>query len=420
MTGWDPGALVGAAALACVVIPTLVRGYKYASDYVHRWRFPDSKLVRQRFLKDPEIQGNHNLNLRQDFLSQSGELISHSAGSDCWPTFLSIFNVLQMPLPSQSPKPSQLLLEKNYFLTDAQTIFTCLLSIMQSHTEPLRFSEDNGRGGRACWTTSRIRVTFRRQDDLCLAHIQLDGLDLDWYLYKRLIARRTIREYQRIIIDGYPPWYQMKVTNSANVTFDFPTLDNGNINRGGWIVAIGLGNLDPLPYFSAKLGTFSAFGETGGWHHRDGTGSYRKAFMRLQQVIKERFTSEAFPFVEEQNIITTALKEVDCMVENHSASVCKRFLPECPQLTGAYDGTFIAQLNSVEIKRVIDFFNNRKSFDASEVGFCRLRLKPVMAGVLCGLRCLFMYFNDGSFQISAEVEKMIEDNPDIYLEGCQA
>jgi hypothetical protein len=46
------------------------------------------------------------------------------------------------------------------------------------------------------------------------------------------------------------------------------------------------------------------------------------------------------------------------------------------------------------------------------------KLKPIIAGALRGLKSLFVYFNDFGIQIPAGVEKMIDNNPQIYLEGC--
>jgi hypothetical protein len=67
-----------------------------------------------------------------------------------------------------------------------------------------------------------------------------------------------------ILMDDNPPWFEETVTNSAGVTFKFPSLLNGNLKRVGWIVAVGLGDIDPLPYFTTAFGDFE---ELGGSHH---------------------------------------------------------------------------------------------------------------------------------------------------------
>jgi hypothetical protein len=206
------------------------------------------------------------------------------------------------------------------------------------------------------------------------------------------------------------------------VTFKFPSLEKGNLKRAGWIVAIGLGDLDdPLPYFSTKLGRFDGYGDTYSRHHRAGTGAYYSAFIYLQEVIKDRFTLEAFHDPEDRDIIATAQKEVEDMIRHHSASGAGRFLSQCPRLAGAYnDGAFAEQLNSKETAQAIELFNHKRPLHADEISFLKPNLKPVIAGALRGLKSLFVYFNDCGIQIPAGVQKMIDDNPQIYIEGCQS
>jgi hypothetical protein len=150
------------------------------------------------------------------------------------------------------------------------------------------------------------------------------------------------------------------------VTFQFPSLDEGNLKRAGWIVAIGLRDLDdPLPYFSTKLGQFDRYGDALYRHHRGGTGAYYSASIYLQEVIRDQFTLDAFPDPEDQNIIATALKEVEDMISHYSASGAGKFLRQCPQLAGAYnDGAFAEQLNSSETALAIDLFNHKRPLDA--------------------------------------------------------
>jgi hypothetical protein len=418
--GWDPGAVgtavIGILTFAFMAKTAIALGYRYASDYVYKIRYPESTSVPQRFLNDPDISQAEYLYRdipTPDSLPMNRGHFSHYARGNCWKSFPDIFNVLKMPVPSRLPKDlTRLPLKKDYFLTDAQTIFICLLGV---GVKPLHFSEDNGSGGQTCQWDSRICVTFRRQKNLCLAHIQFFQFNPYHPYY-----RRTIGEYRRIIVDGYPPWYQKKVTNTAKVTFEFPSLEKGNLKRAGWIVAIGLGDLDdPLPYFSTKLGRFDQYGDGLYRHHRGGTGVYYSAFKYLQEVIRDRFTLDAFLDPEGQNIIATARKEVEDMITHHSASGAGKFLCQCPQLAGAYnDGAFAEQLNSSETARAIELFNNKRLLDADEISFMKRKLKPIIAGALRGLRSLFVYFNDCGSQIPAGVQKMIDDNPKIYLEGC--
>jgi hypothetical protein len=419
--GWDPGA-VGTAVIEIVTFAFMAKtaialGYRYASDYVYKIRFPESTSVLQRSLNDADISQVEYLYRNippPDSLPMNRGPFSHYAYGNCWKSFPYIFNVLKMPVRRRLPwNLSQLPLKKDYFLTDAQTIFICLLGV---GVKPLHFSEDNGTGVQTCRWDSRICATFRRQNSFCFAHVQFFQFN-PYHLY----YRRNIGEYRRIIVHGYPPWYQTKVTNTAKVMFEVPSLEKGNLKRAGWIVAIGLGDLDdPLPYFSTKLGRFDEYGDASYRHHRGGTGAYYCAFTYLQEVIRERFTLDAFTDPEDQNIVATAGKEIEDMIRHDSASGAGKFLRQCPQLAGASnDGTFAEQLSSSETALAIELFNHKRPLDAGQISFVKHKIKPIIAGALRGLKSLFVYFNDCDIQIPAGVQKMIDDNPQIYLEGCQ-
>lgn len=420
--GWDPGAVgtvvIGVVTFIFMTKTAIALGYRYASDYVYKIRFPQSTSVLQRSLNDADIsQAEYlyrNISPPSSLPREEGPF-SHYACGNCWKTFPDIFNVLKLPVPIRLPKDlSQLPLKKDYFLTDAQTIFICLLGVA---IQRLHFSEDNGSGEQTCRWDSRICATFRREKNFYFAHIQFSKFNPYHPYY-----RRNIEEYRRIIVHGYPPWYQTKVTNTVNVTFEFPSLEKGNLKRAGWIVAIGLGDLDdPLPYFSTRLGRFEEYGNTLYRHHRGGIGAYYSAYTYLQEVIRDRFTLDAFLDSEGQDIIATARKEVKDMITHHSASGAGKFLRQCQQLAGAYnDGAFAEQLNSSETARAIELFNDKRPLDADQISFVKRKLKPIIAGALRGLKRLFVYFNDEGNQIPAGVQKMIDDNQQIYLEGCQS
>jgi len=107
------------------------------------------------------------------------------------------------------------------------------------------------------------------------------------------------------------------------------------------------------------------------------------------------------------------------MIDHHSASGTGIFLRQCPQLEGAYDrGAFAVQLSGMETELGVNVFNHKRPLDADQISILKHKLGPVMVGALRGLSYVFYYFNDGSFPIPAGIQKMIDDNPDIYLEGC--
>jgi hypothetical protein len=59
------------------------------------------------------------------------------------------------------------------------------------------------------------------------------------------------------MLNGYPPWYRKTIRTRGNVDFDFPIWSKNDVSRGGWIVAVGLGNTrwngqKPIPVYRCE------------------------------------------------------------------------------------------------------------------------------------------------------------------------
>jgi hypothetical protein len=422
MSGWSPGVYAaiafGSATLLWSTGPTLIQGLSQAYSYAYKWRFPYSTSVQRRTLDDADIPLDGNLHRNLPFPpTWQEQCFNHQSGDHCWLSFLNIFNILDMPPTTYRPKPDQLELQKKYFLTDARTIFICILSLVENHLHRFpEFSEDDGKGGQRCKLDEWNEVSFRRKDDLLLAHFKIEGIRLS--KCDRLVNRRTVGEYRKIIVDGYPPWYRRSARNAANVAFEFPILENGNLWRGGWILAIRLGDLDPLPFVSSELAKvkISLFNSD-----LSISCPYENACRYFLDVIYKRFTSEAFTNPQDQAIIATAREEVDTMVTMQTASLAGIYLGGTP-LEGALNrGWHMASLDGPDIEFAIEVFNNRKPLDVGEVERLKPQLLPIMAGAIRGIANVYSYFSNNLTPIIPYgMKHMIDNNPEIYLEGCQA
>jgi hypothetical protein len=230
------------------------------------------------------------------------------------------------------------------------------------------------------------------------------------------INRATIDEYRKILVEGYPPWYKRRVKICSTTTFNFPSLKNGNNKRGGWILAVGLGHIQPLPYFSSKFGRFR---DLTGRHHRRGNGPYWTACSYFQSVIDARFTTQAFPDAGDQEIIAAAREAINMAMEDHSASrVCE--VLRGTVLYRCFNEHYENWLNNAQgdFDFAFNLFNHKDQLTDSEVRRLKPILLPILSGAVCGLAYVFRYLNDVGFQIDENIEKMLEDNRDVYLEGC--
>jgi hypothetical protein len=214
-----------------------------------------------------------------------------------------------------------------------------------------------------------------------------------------------------IICHGYPPWFRKTVTNVANVEFDFPSLLDGNLRRGGWILVVGLGDLKPLPYFSRLFGEFEDYQ---GRHHRGGKDLYWSACRYFQDVINTRFLISTFP--NDKELLDAAHKVVEDAVKNHNGSITSSIVHGTPLKGATRDGMYAAWLEKSDVEFTINIFNHRGKLTIEEVERLQPMLRAVLAVVVRGIHHVFSYLNDSSFQLHRNIETLVESNSDVYIE----
>lgn len=90
-----------------------------------------------------------------------------------------------------------------------------------------------------------------------------------------------------VLMDGYPPWYRERVVCAHGPSMPFPIRNDADINRGGWVIAVGLA--DSKTRKPMALYTFPnlADHQTDGSYYARTNGSHlRIAVQRVHDILK--------------------------------------------------------------------------------------------------------------------------------------
>ena len=222
-------------------------------------------------------------------------------------TFLPSFVAFLSTQQTRFNKPDSLDLLQQYFRTDARTLFWCFMaSITQRNSRMWTYWAEGN------YIEFRCRMSYlklKENGKVYEGEMATAGQPLPYPRH-----RRTKLQYEQIFIHHYPPWFTETVTNTAKVTFVFPSLRSANIERSGWILATGLGDImAPTPFFSMGLGDFL---EKDGHRGRWGNGTNMESCRHFQTTIEDRIVGR-FP---EDKVVQAAVKAIEGMRRDHSAS----------------------------------------------------------------------------------------------------
>jgi hypothetical protein len=130
-------------------------------------------------------------------------------------------------------KPKQLRLDTKYIRTDAKTLKTFLALI---NTRDVLSAFNVGE--------APVEIAFQKVEGLTTAYLTVQReLPPNLARYYRLDA--TKHEMDLMLL-GYPPWYQNPLLVGSGRLVPHPILDESDLHRGGWIVAVGLSPTRPI------------------------------------------------------------------------------------------------------------------------------------------------------------------------------
>ncbi|CAM6122169.1 unnamed protein product [Calypogeia fissa] len=244
-------AVVSAAAIPLVLSPAF---YKLLYS-VYRWfiRLPiiSSKGLCSLLVWDDiapqgyvhECQGNYSCCM----VSVSSVHGAHNPQSKCWLSTLGVVFTQAWMSPARQhktvQKPDVLPLNRNYVCTDARTILGFILCSVQEMPYWARDSSISSRAGTA-WSPENLRFggTFVETDKTK----QLANGTVVVHLEGSLQQNLTKGDIKGLLV-GYPPWYRESVCMPHGPIVPHPIKSLHDINRAGWVVAVGLSDAEPLP-----------------------------------------------------------------------------------------------------------------------------------------------------------------------------
>jgi hypothetical protein len=130
-------------------------------------------------------------------------------------------------------KPKQLRLDTQYYRTDTKTlkVFLALLNTREV------FSAFN-------MSDEPFRLVFQPVGSLMTAYMTVKtSVPAPRFGHYRLDVSKLEME---LILQGYPPWYQNPMQLGRGREVQHPILDESDLSRGGWIIAVGLSPTLPI------------------------------------------------------------------------------------------------------------------------------------------------------------------------------
>ncbi|CAM6113849.1 unnamed protein product [Calypogeia fissa] len=168
---------------------------------------------------------------------------AHNPQSKCWLSTLGVVFTQAWMSPARQHKtvrkPEVLPLNRNYVCTDARTIQGFILCSVKKVPYWAQDSSMYSLG--TAWSPENLRF-----DDTFVETKQLADGTVVVHLEGSLQLNLTKGDIEGLLV-GYPPWYRESVCMPHGPIVPHPIKSVHDINRAGWVVAVGLSDAEPLP-----------------------------------------------------------------------------------------------------------------------------------------------------------------------------
>lgn len=310
----------------------------------------------------------------------------HSRGArKCWEQLLSVLfsRSWEDHRLRKVRKPGDLALASRYLRTDAKTLLTS--AFLSANYGRFSISKD---ARHIQFGSARLQIFPR--GDILVGHIEGET-----QACQTASMRMTKKEVEKILGEGYPPFYKEQVRTAQGHIFDYPNQELGWMARGGWIVAIGLSNPEPASLHLKRT-------------------YYSKACIRIEEIIAEDITP-AMP-KKYQDTLRVANNAVPAMSRNMQLSGLKfRFAGS--GLSGLFEnGAYTTGLTLQECQFAVSLFNRRGPLTTQEADMLQPILVPVLAAALRGMYHLVDYIREEG--LGENAEELFNNNRTIFLTDC--
>jgi hypothetical protein len=379
MADWGMAAvLVAIIALFCAGGPA--QGISSLLLLVQRWIWPDHARCEQVSWSDIPDGKIH------DCISFCRHWGAHSHEMLCWQS--TIARVFNRAWTSSSRgarygrKPDALSFRKHFLCTDVDTILAFILCTVGDR----KYLD---------WNTSSLHfgdtvVTLRAHCGVLVAHLR-----------GNIRAERvnlTKHEIQ-MMVQGYPPYYREKVILEHGPCLPHPIRDSRDIDRGGWIVAVGLSTTIPLALYTYP--TEKIF---------NGFRPFQKAVQRVLDVLQDVILKN-FPL---DNNLQDVIRAVGYMVRSGTGSgVGNHGVPQ-----EGVPGGSLTQLNGQQCTLAMKIFNDFEPLTVGQDNQLRPILAPVLNAAFLGTYRVIQYSKDIGMHF--HLPKLLEEHrhKPVYLMDC--
>ncbi|KAG4430997.1 hypothetical protein IFR05_013525 [Cadophora sp. M221] len=249
-----------------------------------------------------------------------------------------------------------------------------------------------------------LSADIREYEGVLIAHVH-GGL-------QQHALARTKNELE-MVMNGYPPFFRDSVRLDHGPVLSFPIRDHRDIPRGGWIIMVGMMNLQrdkPLSLYTVPMHNNSGpDGFIDGAHDNRTCGRpFRRAVSRVEEVIQ--LIEKSFPGDENIKMVLAALQY---MLRTGTGSGVERHLPgRSPR------GVINTRFDADTCRYVMQLFNDLTPLEASDVQ----RLRPILASVLqvafSGAYEVIQYLKDTGMRLDLPKLLQISWDRPVYLKDC--
>jgi hypothetical protein len=326
----------------------------------------------------------HQCNVPQCVHSQ------HVPGVACWePLFDSLFNVRRRE--HRVEKPTDLPVDRSFLCTDPKTILAFILCTIEDmpiiraiHERPQAFKS----GG--------LSITPTRDPGSGEVLVHITG-------QFRCPARNLTKREVECLLMGYPPYYREYIECNRFLV-PSPIQSADDLRRGGWVIGVGLGSVEPVPVYMDNL-------HYGDPDAKRGTVFWR-SFKRVKDVLENNIKL-AFP--HDKNVQAT-IAGITYMIECETVSGIGRVLEGSDMRSRA------RLLSQPECILAMSIFNESPNIEIGELPALEQKISPILFPVLkaalSGVMSCTRYMNNPGRELDAMIPKMLQEVERVYVQGC--
>lgn len=313
--------------------------------------------------------------------------IGHQQRSACWEGLLkAVFNrTWPIRRIRAVRKPNELDFGSRFFQTDIRTLFAFALCSARPFKGWLSFGE----GRKLHLQLNNTGLEVREYAGVLVGHIEAE-----FECYQLRLSKVECRQ----IIMGYPPFYREECKTYEGVRFIHPSMEQGGIRRGGWVIALGLTDAIPTAVYASSM-----------------KPCFDEACCRVRDVVCDYLQHDVHG-----DSFETAKQLLQFMCANRSGSgaLSSERLPHGELRELVTNGKCSHGLTAELCAFAVSIFDRKERLSHEDCHRLRPILVPILAAAVHGVHIVYQYVNNESTELERGAQALFVDNPLVYLSDC--